>query len=109
MVKLTFPDGTKKEVKKGTTVLDVAKGIGEGLAKAALAGKVYEQYVDLSFKIEKNAEFRIITFKDDAGKNIFKHSAAHVLAAAVQKLFPKAKFGIGPAVEDGFYYDFDIK
>ncbi|MBR9692280.1 threonine--tRNA ligase [Candidatus Woesearchaeota archaeon] len=110
MVAITFPDGSKKTYKKKQiTPAEIVKGIGEGLARAALAAKVDDELVDLSYPIKENAELKIITFKDDAGKDLFKHSSAHVLAAAVLNLFPKIKFGIGPSIEDGFYYDFDKK
>ncbi len=109
MMQITFPDGTKVNYKEGATPKEIAEDIGVGLAKAALAAKVNGELVDLSYEIKKDSEVKIITFKDDEGKDIFKHSAAHVLAAAVKRLFKDVKFGIGPAVEDGFYYDFDVK
>lgn len=108
MVTVTLPDGSTLSVEKGSTVLDAAKQIGEGLARAALAGKIDGKTVDLSARINDNCKLAIITFKDDEGKDIFKHSAAHVMAAAVKRLYPDAKFGIGPAIDDGFYYDFDV-
>ena len=110
MIIITFPDGSKLQYdKKSVTPLHIAKDIGEGLARAALAAKVNDKLVDLSYSITEDAEIRIITFKDDEGKEIFRHSTSHLMAAAVQNLFKDVKFAIGPAVEDGFYYDFDVK
>ncbi|MBD3249622.1 threonine--tRNA ligase [Candidatus Woesearchaeota archaeon] len=109
MMQITFPDDTKVNYKEGATPGDIAADIGAGLAKAALAAKVDGELVDLSYEIKKDSEVKIITFRDDEGKDIFKHSAAHVLAAAVKRLFKDVKFGIGPAIEDGYYYDFDVK
>jgi len=107
MVKLTFPDGVSKEFKKGVTGLEVAKSIGERLAQAALAIEVNKEIFDLSKPIEKDGKIKIITFRDPDGVEIFRHSSAHILAAAVTSLFKNAKPTIGPAVEEGFYYDFD--
>ena len=103
---ITFPDGSKKQFDAGVTPLDIAKSIGPRLAKDTLAAKVGDELVDVSFKIEKDCSIRLITFKDPEGKDIFRHSAAHIFAYAIQELFPKAKNTIGPAVEEGFYYDF---
>lgn len=107
MVRITFPDGRGEEFKKGVTGLEIAKKIGERLAQAALAIQVNGNLQDLSVPIEKDAKVRIITFKDKEGVEIFRHSSAHILAAAVVSLFKNAKPTIGPSVEDGFYYDFD--
>ncbi|MBW3011661.1 TGS domain-containing protein, partial [Candidatus Woesearchaeota archaeon] len=108
-MKIEFPDGSMKEVEKGATVLDVIRNsIGEGLARAAIAAKFNDELVDLSKKIEKDGKLVVLTWKDEEGKEVLRHSTAHVLAAAVKRLFPKAKFGIGPAVEDGFYYDMQV-
>ncbi|MBD3355057.1 TGS domain-containing protein, partial [Candidatus Woesearchaeota archaeon] len=110
MIEITLPDSSKVQYKKKEiTPKEIAEDIGIGLAKAALAAKVDGEFVDLSYPIKGNSVVNIITFDDDEGKEVFRHSSAHVLAAAVQNLFPKVKFGIGPAVEDGFYYDFDKK
>lgn len=108
MVKITLPDGSIKEFPRGTTVLEVAQSIGSRLAKAALAGRVNGHYVDLNYRLEGDAKLAIITFADQAGKDILRHSAAHVMAEAVQRVFPEAKLAIGPAIADGFYYDFEI-
>jgi threonyl-tRNA synthetase len=110
MIKITLPDKSKIDFKeKLITPLDVAKKIGDRLAKAALAAVVNNELVDVSHEITENAEVKIITFKDKEGIDVFRHSSSHILAAAVQKLFPETKFAIGPAVEEGFYYDFDVK
>lgn len=107
MVKITFPDGKGEEFKKGVTGLEIAKKIGERLAQAALAIQVNDEFYDLSKPIEKDSKVRIITYKDREGIEIFRHSSAHILAAAVVSLFKTAKPTIGPSVEEGFYYDFD--
>jgi threonyl-tRNA synthetase len=107
-IKITLPDGSVREVEKGSTVLDLAESIGEGLARAALAAKINGTTTDLTTTLDKDAEVQILTFKDPEGKDVFKHSASHVLAHAVKRVFPKTKLTIGPAVEDGFYYDFDV-
>ena len=108
-IKITLPDGSTKEVDAGTTVLQVAESIGVGLARAALAGKVNGNPVDLSFAIDEDANLEILTFSSDDGKEVYWHSTAHVMAQAVQDLFPDAKVTIGPPIEGGFYYDFDIE
>jgi|TARA_B100001964_G_C14251924_1_gene610402 threonyl-tRNA synthetase len=107
-IKITLPDGSSKSYNKGVTAFEVAKSIGSGLAQAALAAEVDNNLVDLSTKINNNAKIKIITFKDKEGIEIFRHSTAHLLAHAVTDLFPNAKPTIGPVVEEGFYYDFDI-
>ncbi|MEK6848126.1 MAG: aminoacyl--tRNA ligase-related protein, partial [Nanoarchaeota archaeon] len=92
----------------GTTALEIAKSIGERLAKDALAAKVNDRLVDLSAEINEDSRIKIITYRDNEGLEIFRHSTAHLLAHAVTDLFPSAKPTIGPVVEEGFYYDFDI-
>ncbi|MBW2992116.1 TGS domain-containing protein, partial [Candidatus Woesearchaeota archaeon] len=109
MVKITFPDGSSKEFKAGTTGLDIANSISEGLARAALAVKVNDKIIDLNIPIKKDSKIQIITFKDKEGIEVFRHSTAHILAAAVLKLWPDTLPTIGPAVDEGFYYDFDKK
>lgn len=105
-IKIRFPDGSEKEFEKGITAKDIAESIGPGLARAALAAKINDEFVDLDTPIDKNSDVSIITFKGDEGIKIFRHSTAHIMAAAVLKLFPEALPTIGPAVEEGFYYDF---
>ena len=107
-IKITLPDGKIREYKSGITALEIAKSIGEKLAKDALVAKVNDRLVDLSAKINEDSRIKIITFKDKEGLEIFRHSTAHLLAHAVTDLFPDAKPTIGPVVEEGFYYDFDI-
>tara|TARA_Y100000034_G_scaffold35645_2_gene43737 strand:+ start:360 stop:2252 length:1893 start_codon:yes stop_codon:yes gene_type:complete len=109
MVNIEFPDGSKKEFDKDVTGLDIATSIAEGLARSAVAIEVNGELQDLSTKIDKDSKIKIITFKDEVGVEIFRHSSAHILADAVVQLFPKAKPTIGPAVDDGFYYDFDME
>jgi threonyl-tRNA synthetase len=107
MIKISFPDGSSKQFKEGITGLDIAKSIGERLARAALAIKVNGITTDLTTPINKSSKVQILTFKDPEGIDAFRHSSAHILAHAVKNLYPKAQNTIGPAVEDGFYYDFD--
>ncbi|MBI9032814.1 threonine--tRNA ligase [bacterium] len=106
-IKIKLPDGAIKEFSEKITVLDVAKSISEGLANASLAGIVDGKKVDLDHEIDHDAEVAIITFKSEEGPDIYWHSTAHLMAQAVKQLFPKVKVTIGPAIENGFYYDFD--
>ncbi len=103
---ITLPDGSSRKFDNAITVYDVAADIGAGLAKATLAGVVDGREVDASYSIESDAELRIITSRDDQALEILRHSTAHLLAQAVQQLFPGTQVTIGPTVEDGFYYDF---
>lgn len=105
-MKIVFPDNSVKEFPKGSTGLEIAKSIGERLAMAAIAIQVDGVAQDLNKKIEKDCKINILTFKNPEGVEVFRHSSAHILGAAVTELFPKAKPTIGPAVEQGFYYDF---
>ena len=106
MPQVTLPDGSSRQFDQSISVHDVAADIGAGLAKAALAGKVNGQLVDTSFLIEQDSEVAIITPKSDEALELIRHDAAHVMAQAVQELFPGTQVTIGPAIEDGFYYDF---
>lgn len=106
MLNITLPDGSIRQFDKPISVYDVAASIGMGLAKAAIAGKVNQKLVDTSFIIQEDANVSIITGKDEEGLEIIRHSTAHLMAYAVQKLFPGAQVTIGPTIEDGFYYDF---
>jgi len=106
MPKITLPDGSTRSFDKDLTIADVALDIGEGLARAALAGKVNNQLVDLSYTLTKDAEVSIITGKNPEGLDILRHSSAHLLAHAVKELFPEAQVTIGPVIDNGFYYDF---
>ena len=103
---ITLPDGSSRKFDNSITVYDVAADIGAGLAKATLAGVVDGREVDASYSIESDSELRIITSRDDQALEILRHSTAHLLAQAVQQLFPGTQVTIGPTVEDGFYYDF---
>ena len=106
MLDLVLPDGTHRPVPAGTTTADVAKSIGAGLAKAAVAGWVEGEIVDLRLPLPKGGAFRILTKKDPEALRVLRHSAAHLLAMAVLDLFPGTDLGFGPATDDGFYYDF---
>lgn len=106
MVVVTLPDGSKREYAEAVTVGEIAASIGAGLAKAALAGKVDGKLVDLSHKVTADAAVSIITGRDPEGLEIIRHSTAHLMAQAVKELFPEAQVTIGPAIENGFYYDF---
>ncbi len=108
MAKIKLPDGSVLEVADGTTVREVAQRIGAGLAKAALAGRVNGQLVDLSSAVSGEAELAIITDKDEDGLEIMRHSCAHVMAEAICKIWPATKLVYGPTVRDGFYYDIDL-
>jgi threonyl-tRNA synthetase len=103
---VTLPDGSQRSFDQSVSVHDVAADIGPGLAKAALAGKVNGQLVDTSFAIEEDVELAIVTNKDDDAVELIRHDAAHVMAQAVQELYPGTQVTIGPAIENGFYYDF---
>ncbi|AUN94599.1 threonine--tRNA ligase [Pseudazoarcus pumilus] len=109
MPNITLPDGSVRSFDHPVTVAEVATSIGPGLAKAALAGKVGGREVDLSHRIEDDAELAIITDKSEEGLEIIRHSTAHLLAHAVKQLFPEAQVTIGPVIDNGFYYDFAYK
>jgi threonyl-tRNA synthetase len=106
MPAITLPDGSRREFDRPVTVQEVAASIGPGLAKAALAGKLNGSVVDSSCLIESDAELAIITVRDEEALVLLRHDAAHVMAQAVQELYPGTQVTIGPAIEDGFYYDF---
>lgn len=109
MIAITLPDGSKREFEAPVTVADVAASIGAGLAKAALAGRVDGKLVDTSFLIEKDASLAIITAKDAEALELIRHSTAHLMAQSVKQLYPEAQVTIGPAIDNGFYYDFSYK
>ncbi len=106
MVAITLPDGSQKTFDNPVTVFQVAESIGPGLAKAALAGRVNGELVDVSHTMDSDSELSIITGRDEDGLEIIRHSCAHLMANAVQNLFPEAQVTIGPVIENGFYYDF---
>jgi len=107
-ITVKLPDGSEKQVPEGATVLDVAAAIGSRLAQAALAGNVDGEQVDVDTALSNGQTVEIITDRSPEALHILRHSTAHVMAEAVKDLFPMAKFGIGPAIEDGFYYDFEV-
>jgi threonyl-tRNA synthetase len=104
---ITLPDGSKKSVASGTTPLDVARSISERLADIALVASLNGKLVDLTEPLQEDAELRILTPNDEEALEVYRHSTAHLLAAAVLELYPETKLGIGPPIENGFYYDFD--
>ena len=106
-MKITLKDGSVKEYAEAMTVNDIAYDIAGGLGRAACAGEVDGEVVDLRTTIDKDCTLNILTFKDEAGKAAYRHTTSHVLAEAVKNLYPDAKLAIGPAIDDGFYYDFD--
>jgi len=108
MIKIIFPDGQIKEYSKGITPMDIALSISEGLARNVLAAKLNDQVVDSSTPILLDSNLQLLTWNDVEGKKTFWHSSAHLLAEAIEFLYPRTKFGIGPAIENGFYYDIDL-
>ncbi|RNF40871.1 threonine--tRNA ligase [Planococcus salinus] len=109
MIQLTFPDGAVKEFEQGTTTEEIAQSISPGLRKKALAGKLGDKLVDLRAPLTEDGEVAIITPESDEALEILRHSSAHLLAQAVKRLYPDAKFGVGPVIENGFYYDIDTE
>ncbi|MBS1495843.1 MAG: threonine--tRNA ligase [Bacteroidetes bacterium] len=108
MIKITLPDGSVKEFEKGTTSLQVAKSISEGLAKKVLAAEINGQVWDATRSINEDAHLKLLTWDDAQAKSTFWHSTAHLMAEAVESLFPGVKFWVGPPIEKGFYYDMDL-
>lgn len=109
MIKITLKDGSVKEFEAGISVLDIAKSISEGLARNAYCGIVNGKVVDLRYTVNEDSDLAICTFDSQEGKDAVRHSISHVLAYAVKRLYPEAKLAIGPAITDGFYYDFDVE
>ena len=111
MIKLTLPDGSVREAEAGTSILDVVKGMSNSLAKKALAASLDGEVVDLATPVTKDAALRVLTFDDEGGRHALRHTAAHVMAQAVKRLYPEShvQLAIGPAIENGFYYDFDME
>ncbi|PHV70877.1 threonine--tRNA ligase [Sporanaerobium hydrogeniformans] len=107
MIKVTLKDGSIKECPQGSTVLSIAEELSSGLARMACCGKVNGEMVDLRTEIHEDCNLEILTFNDKEGKWAFRHTASHILAQAVKRLYPEVKLAIGPAIEEGFYYDFD--
>jgi threonyl-tRNA synthetase len=108
MIKITLPDGAVREYNKGATALDIAKSISEGLARKVLAASVNGQVWDASRPIHEDASLKLLTWNDADAKSTFWHSSAHLMAEAVESMFPGVKFWVGPPVENGFYYDMDL-
>jgi threonyl-tRNA synthetase len=107
MITIKLKDGSMKSYENEMTVFEIANDISEGLARVACAGMVNGKTVDLRFKVTEDCDFSILTFDDEEGQRAFRHTATHILAQAVTRLFPSAKLAIGPAIDGGFYYDFD--
>ena len=107
-MKVTLKDGSIKEYAQAMSVIDIAKDISEGLARAACAGEVNGEVVDLRTVVDADCELAILTFDDEKGKAALRHTTSHILAQAVKRLYPDAKCAIGPSIESGFYYDFDM-
>ncbi|WP_298734946.1 threonine--tRNA ligase [uncultured Chitinophaga sp.] len=108
MINITFPDGAVRQYEPGITALDIAKSISEGLARKVLAAKVNGQVIDATRPITTDATLQLLTWTDTDGKATMWHSSAHLMAEALEALYPGVKFGIGPAIENGFYYDVDL-
>lgn len=108
VVRVTLPDGSVREYAKGVTIAEAVAQIGRGLAKAALAAKVDGQVVDLSTPLHQDCALQVLTFKDEEGREVFRHTSTHILAQAVKRLFPEAKLTVGPPLEQTFYYDIDM-
>src|SRR5687767_13377446 len=107
-ITVTLPDGSSRELPAGSTAADLAASIGRGLAKSAVAATIDGREVDLTTTLSEGAKVSIVPGDSDEGRHVLRHSTAHVLAQAVTGLWPGAKFAIGPPIEDGFYYDFDL-
>jgi len=108
MIKITLPDGSIREYAAGTTAMDIAKSISEGLARNVLAAKVNGEIRDANRPIDSDATLQLLTWNDEGGKYAFWHSSAHLMAEALESIYPGIKFGIGPPIENGFYYDVDL-
>ena len=105
---ITLPDGSQRVFEAPLSVLDVAKDIGPGLAKATIAGKIDGVLVDACEIIDRDVKLAIVTSKDEAGLEILRHSCAHLLGHAIKQLWPNVKMAIGPVIDNGFYYDVDL-
>lgn len=105
--KITLKDGSVREYSEPMTVNDIAFDISGGLGRAACAGEIDGEVVDLRTTVDKDCNLNILTFKDEAGKAAYRHTTSHVLAEAIKNLYPDVKLAIGPSVDNGFYYDFD--
>ena len=108
MIQITLPDGSVKQFQAGVTSYEVALSISEGLARNVLAAVVNGEAWDLNRTITHDATLRLLTWNDTEGKDVFWHTSAHLMAEAIELLYPGVKFGIGPSIETGFYYDIDF-
>lgn len=108
MINITLKDGSVMSVPKNSQILEVIPKISEGLARVALIARVDGELVDLTHKLAKDCKLEILTFKDEEGRDAYRHTAAHILAQAVKNIYPQAKLAIGPSIANGFYYDFDL-
>ena len=106
-IKIALKNGAVREVDKGSTLKAIAESISRNLAKNALVAKVDGQVADLATKLETDAQVEFLTFEDTEGKDALRHSASHIMAQAVKRLYENARLGIGPAIANGFYYDID--
>lgn len=109
MIKVTLKDGSVKEYNKGISIKEVAESISAGLARVALAGEVDGKVRDLSYQLNEDCKLNLLTFDDEGGKHAYRHTTSHILAQAVKRLYPNVKLAIGPAIDNGFYYDFDVE
>jgi len=109
MINITLKDGSSKQYQEGITVMQVAESISAGLARVALAAEIDGEVKDLSTVLDKDCTLNLLTFDSEGGKHAFRHTASHIMAQAVKRLYPKARLAIGPAIENGFYYDFDME
>ena len=110
MIKITLKDGSVKEVEKNTTIIELAKQISEGLARVATCGRVNGKVEDLRFELIEDSKVEILTFESDLeGKKAYWHTTSHIMAQAIKRLFPNVKLAIGPSIDEGFYYDFDVE
>ena len=110
MIKVELKDGSKIEVNEGTSILEIAKQVSEGLARNSLAGKVNGEVKDLRTQINEDCKLELLTFDDEEGKKAFWHTTSHIMAQAVKRIYgDNVKLTIGPSIDNGFYYDFDVK
>ena len=108
MIKITLPDGTVREYPEGSSAMDVAKSISEGLARKVLAANINGEVWDASRPIQQDVSLKLLTWDDTDAKSTFWHSTAHLMAEAVESMYPGVKFWVGPAIDKGFYYDMDL-
>ena len=109
MLKITLPDGAQKEFENGVIALDVIKSISDGLARNAICVKINDELKDLNYQLQEDCDFKVLTFKDEEGKNVYRHTTSHILAQAIKNIYPTAKIAIGPSIKTGFYYDIEFK